>query len=93
VPLVQRLTHLPVVVDPSHGVGIRDLVPTMALAGVAAGADGLIVEVHPNPESALSDGDQSITLGAFDRMMRTARAVRAAVRETAQESPELAVVA
>jgi 3-deoxy-7-phosphoheptulonate synthase len=89
VPLVQRLTHLPVIVDPSHGVGIRELVPTMALAGVAAGADGLMIEVHPDPENALSDGDQTITLAAFDRLMRSAQAVRAAV----QESIELAVVA
>lgn len=89
VPLVKRLTHLPVIVDPSHGVGIRDLVPQMALAGVAAGADGLMIEVHPDPANALSDGDQSITLESFQRTMRSVAAVRRAV----QESIELAVVA
>jgi len=89
VPLVKQLTHLPVIVDPSHGVGIRDLVPQMALAGVAAGADGLMIEVHPDPANALSDGDQSITLESFQRTMRSVQAVRQAV----QDSVELAVVA
>ncbi len=89
VPLVKRLTHLPVIVDPSHGVGIRELVPQMALAGVAAGADGLMIEVHPDPASALSDGDQSITLDTFERMMRSVEAVRRAV----QDSVALAIVA
>jgi 3-deoxy-7-phosphoheptulonate synthase len=61
VPLLQELTHLPVIVDPSHGTGRRELVPTMSRAGIAAGADGLILEVHPDPNSALCDGRQSIT--------------------------------
>jgi 3-deoxy-7-phosphoheptulonate synthase len=69
VPLVKRLTHLPVIVDPSHGVGIRELVPQMALAGVAAGADGLMIEVHPHPERALSDGDQSLSIAAFTELV------------------------
>ncbi|MEJ5300379.1 MAG: 3-deoxy-7-phosphoheptulonate synthase [Thermodesulforhabdaceae bacterium] len=60
VPLLKKLTHLPVIVDPSHGVGRADLVPAMAKAAVAAGADGLIIEVHPRPEEALSDGSQSL---------------------------------
>ena len=89
VPLVKRLTHLPVIVDPSHGVGIRELVPQMALAGVAAGADGLMVEIHPDPDSALSDGDQTITIDSFARMMESVAAVRQAV----QGSMGLAVVA
>src|SRR5436309_2821561 len=61
VPLLRELTHLPVIVDPSHGTGRRALVPTMSRAGIAAGADGLIVELHPDPHTALCDGRQSIT--------------------------------
>jgi 3-deoxy-7-phosphoheptulonate synthase len=61
VPLLHELTHLPVIVDPSHGTGRRELVPSMSRAGIAAGADGLILEVHPDPNSALCDGRQSIT--------------------------------
>lgn len=60
VPILQLKSHLPVIVDPSHGVGIRQIVPTMALAAVAAGADGLLLEVHPEPERAASDGDQTL---------------------------------
>jgi 3-deoxy-7-phosphoheptulonate synthase len=60
IPVLKKLTHLPVIADPSHGVGIRDLVPPMALAAVAAGADGLIMEMHPNPDKAMSDGAQSL---------------------------------
>lgn len=69
VPLVKSLSHLPVVVDPSHATGHRHLVPAMALAAMAAGADGLMVEVHPDPESALSDGPQSLTIPTFDELM------------------------
>ncbi len=61
VPLLRELTHLPVIVDPSHGTGRSELVPIMSRAGIAAGADGLILEVHPDPDSALCDGRQSIT--------------------------------
>ena len=68
VPLLHRLTHLPVIVDPSHATGKRWLVRSLALAGVAAGADGIMVEVHPEPESALSDGEQSLTLEQFAEM-------------------------
>ena len=60
IPVLKKLTHLPVLGDPSHGVGIRDLVPPMALAAVAAGADGLLMEMHPNPDKAMSDGAQSL---------------------------------
>lgn len=67
--LLRRLTHLPVIVDPSHGTGRRELVAPLALAAVAAGADGLIVEVHPDPDAALSDGAQSLDPESFALMM------------------------
>ena len=70
VPVLNELTHLPVVLDPSHATGKRSLVPAVARAGVAIGADALIVEVHPCPEKAVSDGAQSLTLGGFCGMMR-----------------------
>ena len=70
IPIVRSLTHLPVIVDPSHAVGIRDKVPPMALAAVAAGADGIIVEVHCNPDKALSDGAQSLYPEQFEKLMR-----------------------
>jgi 3-deoxy-7-phosphoheptulonate synthase len=70
IPVLKRETHLPVIVDPSHAAGRADLVAPLAFAAVAAGADGLIVEVHPNPECALSDGDQSLTPAAFAEMLR-----------------------
>jgi 3-deoxy-7-phosphoheptulonate synthase len=69
IPVLNELTHLPVILDPSHAVGKRSLVPAIARAGVAVGADGLIVEVHPRPEEALSDGAQSLTLAHFRAMM------------------------
>jgi len=69
VPVLNELTHLPVILDPSHATGKRSLVPAVARAGVAIGADGLIVEVHPNPEKAISDGAQSLTLDQFRSMM------------------------
>jgi 3-deoxy-7-phosphoheptulonate synthase len=79
VPVVQGLTHLPIIVDPSHGTGIRALVAPMSLAAVAGGADGLIVEVHPNPAAALSDGPQSLTLPSFAELMERLAPVAAAV--------------
>jgi 3-deoxy-7-phosphoheptulonate synthase len=75
VPYLHQITHLPVVVDPSHGTGKASLVATMARAAVAAGADGLIVEVHPDPEKALSDGFQALTPVAFRQMMAECRKV------------------
>ena len=69
IPVLKRETHLPVIVDPSHAGGRADLVAPLAFAAIAAGADGLIVEVHPSPETALSDGDQSLTHAAFARLM------------------------
>ena len=75
VPLLRQLTHLPVVVDPSHATGKRWLVRPMALAAVAAGADGIMVEVHPDPDVALSDGEQSLTLEQFAEMAPVLREV------------------
>lgn len=79
VPLVKQLTHLPVLVDPSHGTGKWKLVGPMACAAVAAGCDGLMVEVHQNPSEALSDGPQSLTPSNFERMMENVRRVFEAV--------------
>ena len=70
IPVLKQETHLPVIVDPSHAAGRADLVPALAAAAVAVGADGLIVEVHPDPAAALSDGAQSLTCDAFAAMMR-----------------------
>ncbi|MGH8630002.1 MAG: 3-deoxy-7-phosphoheptulonate synthase [Burkholderiales bacterium] len=69
VPALAELTHLPVIVDPSHGTGKRSLIPAMSRAAVAAGADGLMIEVHPRPEEAFSDGPQSLTLEMFGEIM------------------------
>src|SRR5499425_1783830 len=69
IPVLNELTHLPVILDPSHATGKRSLVPAVARAGVAIGADGLIVEAHPAPEKAISDGAQSLELGQFAKMM------------------------
>ena len=70
IPVLNELTHLPVILDPSHATGRRSLVPAVSRAGVAIGADGLIVEVHPAPEKAISDGAQSLDLAQFAKMMR-----------------------
>jgi 3-deoxy-7-phosphoheptulonate synthase len=70
IPALNELTHLPVILDPSHATGKRSLVPALARAGVAIGADGLLVEVHPAPEKAISDGAQSLDLAQFERMMQ-----------------------
>ncbi|MEW6001362.1 MAG: 3-deoxy-7-phosphoheptulonate synthase [Nitrospirota bacterium] len=79
VPLLKQRTHLPVIVDPSHGSGKWDLVAPMSKAAIAAGADGLIIEVHTNPEGALSDGEQSLKPDAFRKLMEELRPVVAAV--------------
>ena len=70
IPVLKRETHLPVFVDPSHAAGRTDIVAALSFAAIAAGADGLIIEVHPRPPEALSDADQSLSLGAFDALMR-----------------------
>ncbi|HPF33990.1 MAG TPA: 3-deoxy-7-phosphoheptulonate synthase [Candidatus Krumholzibacteria bacterium] len=82
VALVRVLSHLPVVVDPSHGTGRADLVPDLCRAAVAVGADGLLVEVHPDPAHALSDGDQTLDVAAFAAMRRSCGPVAAAVGRT-----------
>ncbi len=82
IPVLKQLTHLPVLVDPSHGTGKWDLVAPMALAAVAAGADGVMVEVHPRPEEALSDGPQALLPARFQRMMDDLKRVAEAVGRT-----------
>ncbi|MGC9984284.1 MAG: 3-deoxy-7-phosphoheptulonate synthase [Polyangia bacterium] len=79
VPVLKSLTHLPVIVDPSHGIGMRRHVPAMARAAVAAGAEGLIIEVHPHPDQALSDGHQSLSLPEFADLMRAVRVIAGAI--------------
>jgi 3-deoxy-7-phosphoheptulonate synthase len=79
VPMLKRLSHLPVIVDPSHGTGIRWMVPPMAKAAVAVGADGLIMEVHFNPEEALCDGYQSLSLDEFDLLMADLKRIAQAI--------------
>ncbi len=82
VPAVERLSHLPIVVDPSHGTGRRNKVTPMARASVAVGADGLLIEVHPNPERALSDGMQSLYPDQFDQLMSEIRQIAAVVHRS-----------
>jgi 3-deoxy-7-phosphoheptulonate synthase len=85
VPAVQRLSHLPIVVDPSHGTGKRDKVLPMSRAAVATGADGLLIEVHHDPDRALSDGAQSIVPDQFDELMSEIRQIAAVVHRSVQE--------
>ncbi|MBM4072386.1 MAG: 3-deoxy-7-phosphoheptulonate synthase [Planctomycetes bacterium] len=77
IPPVKKLSHLPILVDPSHGTGKRDYVPPMALAALAAGADGLLLEIHPDPDHAQSDGAQSLDFAAFDRLLESLKRVSA----------------
>jgi 3-deoxy-7-phosphoheptulonate synthase len=79
IPVVKKLSHLPIIADPSHGTGRRDKVAPMARAAVAAGADGLIIEVHPDPDRALSDGAQSLRPAQFEELMAQLRLIAAAV--------------
>ncbi len=90
VPLAKQLTHLPVIVDPSHGTGRRDLVPRMALAGLAAGADGLMIEAHPHPEQARCDGAQTVTTQELGRIWRRSLAIHAALAAMEDEPAEVA---
>ncbi len=92
VPVLKTVSRLPVIVDPSHAAGVRSLVPVLARAAAVVGADGLLVEVHPAPDKAMSDGEQSLTLPQFDDMMDDLEpylAIRDAAR---QPVPQLAVV-
>ena len=88
IALVKRLSHLPVISDPSHGTGRWYLVKPMALASLAAGADGLMIEVHPNPDHALSDGAQSLTPDNFAEMMREVGALAAALGRPLADAPQ-----
>ncbi len=87
IPVIKKLSHLPVIVDPSHGIGIWDGVPPMALAAVAAGADGILVEVHPNPQTALSDGYQSLKPATFLNMMEDIRRLAPILQRSAPAVP------
>ncbi len=87
IPLLGSLTHLPVIVDPSHGTGVARLVPPMAIAGIACGADGLLVEVHPDPAGAVSDGRQSLTFAAFGELMNRLPGIAGAVGRTLPVAP------
>jgi 3-deoxy-7-phosphoheptulonate synthase len=82
IPVVKKLSHLPMVADPSHGTGRRDKVAPMARAAVAAGADGLLIEVHPDPDRALSDGAQSLRPEQFEELMAQLRMIAPAVGRT-----------
>ena len=88
IPIVQGLSHLPIIADPSHGTGIRDKVIPMARAAVAAGAHGILVEVHPNPERALSDGAQSLYPEQFAQLVRELRSIAGAIGRRVAPAPQ-----
>ncbi len=90
IPVLRTLTHLPIMIDPSHGTGLAEYVPAMAMAAVAAGTDSLMIEVHPNPAKALSDGPQSLTPDRFDQLIQEMAVIGKAVNRWPQE--ELALV-
>ena len=92
VPVLKAVSHLPVIVDPSHAAGVRTLVPVLARAAVVVGADGLIVEVHPSPDQALSDGNQSLTFPGFRDMMDDIRPYIELQQEARQLRPQLLAV-
>ena len=91
IPVVKKLSHLPILVDPSHGTGIRGKVAPMALAAIAAGADGLMVEMHPHPDAALSDGPQSLYPEQFERLMRDIEAIAPVLEKELERIPEIRV--
>jgi 3-deoxy-7-phosphoheptulonate synthase len=82
IPLIKQLSHLPIIADPSHGTGHRDLVSPMSLASLVAGADGLLIEVHPNPDEALKDGAQSLTIEQFQHLMPQIQLMATALSRT-----------
>jgi len=82
IPVLKKLTHLPVVADPSHGTGRRDMVAPMAKAAVAAGADALLIEIHPNADKAVSDAAQTLYLDQFEKLAGELRAIAKAVGRT-----------
>ena len=83
IPIIQKLSHLPIIADPSHGTGKWYLVAPLAMAAVAAGADGLMIEVHPAPDTALKDGAQSLTFENFKQLMKQLTAVARAIERKA----------
>jgi 3-deoxy-7-phosphoheptulonate synthase len=87
IPLLQELTHLPIIVDPSHATGRRELVPTMSRASIAAGASGLIIEVHPDPNTALCDGRQSITPAQLQKIVKETLAMANMMKEESVLAP------
>jgi 3-deoxy-7-phosphoheptulonate synthase len=89
VPVLKTVSHLPVIVDPSHAAGVRSLVPVLARAAIVVGADGLLVEVHPCPEQAMSDGDQSLTFAEFRCMMRDLQPYLELQHESRRLRPQL----
>ncbi|HSQ30546.1 MAG TPA: 3-deoxy-7-phosphoheptulonate synthase [Gemmatimonadaceae bacterium] len=93
IPIVQRLSHLPMIADPSHGTGLRDKVIPMARAAIAAGADGILVEVHPTPDRALSDGGQSLYPDQFARLVNELRAIGSAIGRSVASQTGTAVAA
>jgi 3-deoxy-7-phosphoheptulonate synthase len=93
IPVVKKLSHLPIIVDPSHGTGLRAKVSPMALAAVAAGADGITVEVHPDPDRALSDGPQSLYPQQFEKLMRDIEALAPVLGKEVARLPEPAAAA
>ncbi|MGL5831679.1 MAG: 3-deoxy-7-phosphoheptulonate synthase [Waterburya sp.] len=88
IPVLRSLTHLPIMVDPSHGTGLAEYVPVMAKAAVTAGADSLMIEVHPNPANALSDGPQSLTLEQYEVLMREMAIIVQAIERRSQKMPK-----
>lgn len=90
IPVLRSLTHLPIMIDPSHGTGRAEYVPSMSLAAIAAGADSLMIEVHPNPAKALSDGPQSLTPERFDRLMQELGVIGKAVGRWPQPAVAIA---
>src|SRR5256712_14193805 len=86
IPVVHKLSHLPIIADPSHGTGLRDKVIPMARAAIAAGADGIMVEVHPSPDKALSDGAQSLFPDQFAQLMREVKGIPAGIRRPVREA-------
>jgi len=88
-PVLRSLTHLPIMIDPSHGTGRAEYVPAMAMAAIAAGTDSLMIEVHPNPKKALSDGPQSLTPERFDSLMQELSVIGKAVGRWPQPAPAL----
>jgi len=91
IPVVKSLSHLPIIADPSHGTGVRSKVTPMARAAVAAGADGLIIEVHPNPDRALSDGAQTLWPEQFEEMLTQVETIASAIGRKVARLPSLAV--